>query len=150
MTNPDIAALKAELAEMRAELAETRATGARTDAVRAEVAKRNFANPALVEAQVARQITRNENGQFVAIDENGVYRSGRAEGAYMAISEVLDEVERTNAQAVRSETTTAPKHNPFKAGPRFNITEAMALYRSNKALAVELAKDAGFNLEHIR
>ncbi|MCJ2039516.1 hypothetical protein MKK55_11275 [Methylobacterium sp. J-059] len=142
MTNPDIAALKRELAEAKAELAASR----RSEAVRSAVAKRSFADPAAVEAMVVPRITTNENGQIVAVDEHGSYRIGKADGAYMSVNEVLDEIERTDPDVHMAETRNVRLVNPFLAKTQ-NLSDAMILFRENPELAREYALKAGINLE---
>ncbi|MCB4805162.1 uncharacterized small protein (DUF1192 family) [Methylobacterium brachiatum] len=145
MTNPDIAALKRELAEAKAELAATR----RAQAITAAIAGRKFKSPDAVSALVEKQVAFNENGTLVAVDQDGVYRIGRADGAYMSVNELVDEIERSGAETAKTENRTTPKHNPFM-GPHKNVTAAMQLYRDNPELAREYALEAGIRLDNIR
>lgn len=141
-----LAALQQELAEAKRALADAQIRDQRSRAIREDIARRRFTNPAAVEALVDQQIAPLDDGRLVVVDSNGVPVIGNSEGAYKTVMDLLDEMENNGADSTPHDRSNA-KSNPFTdAGTtrRYNMSEIMLLYKRDPEMAEAMAAAAGF------
>ncbi|WP_163006117.1 hypothetical protein [Methylobacterium brachiatum] len=118
--------------------------------LRAELAARGARDIDAAEAAIAPRLRFDpETGDHVAID----LISSKPGHPNMELSEFLAVTMKSNPELFGGQSVPPgkvgqpPTRNPFKKGMDFNMTLAMKLYREDPATAIELARDAGFDLE---
>lgn len=89
-----------------------------------------------------------ETGDIIATYENGARRVGRDRQFNMSIAERLDEIEAEHPEYFGRKNVQAYNHppNPFAAGPTFNMTAQMILWRTDPGKAEALAAEAGLKI----
>ncbi|WP_342164060.1 hypothetical protein [Methylobacterium sp. SD21] len=140
-THYEVEALKAALATAEAELSSIRSERNNVD-IRAEVERRGGTDHEAVAALLTRHTRRNNDGMLCAVDENGEFRFGNGHGAYMPVTELLDELSSKHPDLFSGKDKSAGKSshvgpNPFAKGS-LNVTQQMILYREQPELAEHL------------
>lgn len=112
----------------------------------AELAARGANDPAAVETLVAPRLRLDANGDFIALGHGGSVLPG------ILLSDVLDDVQKSNPDLFNSPVTSGSKHgkdqnNPFATG---NVTGQMLLWRSDPERAEYMAAEAGITIKPIR
>lgn len=145
-----LAAAEAELKKLRdaAEQSNTVSDAMKAQIIRSTIAARHAVDVDVVEALVSRRIAMSETGELFATDSEGMPLIGTGpDFGNVGLDAYLDRIAQERPALFKA-GGTATQTNPFKPGPRQNITEGMRIFASDPDLGRALMNEAGYGMRN--